>query len=407
MAHRPHFRFILAFFTLCWMALAPNIGTAQNLFAPVARVNDQQITQYEFDQRMAFMALLRAPGNPEEEAMKGLVDDRLRMQEARRRGVIVSEEQIAIGMEEFAQRAELSTEQFLQILSQGGITEETFRDFVRSGLAWREIAGGLFASRVQISESELDRAIALASGQGGVRVLLSEIILPAPEGQTDAPRRRAQQLSQISTLPAFAAAARQYSASPSRGRGGRLDWLPIGNLPPAIRSQVLTLSPGEVTEPIDIPGGIILFQMRALEETAQVVLATSSIEYAIYDIPGGHSAQGAATDIRNSVDSCDDLYGIAHGQPEEVLTRVTLPVSDIPEEIALQLALLDTNEVSTSLTNASGDTLLFLMLCGRVTAAVQDVDREDIRNNLRNQRIGALAENFLAELRADATIIYP
>ncbi|HHH89571.1 MAG TPA: hypothetical protein ENK45_03285, partial [Aliiroseovarius sp.] len=42
---------------------APQQAQAQNLFAPVARVNDGVITAYELSQRVAFLTLLKAPGN--------------------------------------------------------------------------------------------------------------------------------------------------------------------------------------------------------------------------------------------------------------------------------------------------------------------------------------------------------
>ena len=50
----------------------------------------------------------------------------------------------------------------------------------------------------------------------------------------------------------FEAAARQYSALPSRNNGGRLNWLPLSNYPPALQGLISGLSVGEVTAPIQI-----------------------------------------------------------------------------------------------------------------------------------------------------------
>jgi len=380
---------------------------AQSLYAPAARVNDAVVTGYELEQRIRFLRILNQPGNIEQVALEGLVDDRLRLQAANRLGVALSDEQVATGMEEFAGRANLTTEQFIQAIGEGGVDPQSFRDFVSAGLAWREVIGARFAPRTQITEAEIDRALALSSAQGGIRVLMSEIILPAPPELLEAARSRAKEIAEIDTIAGFAEAARSYSASASRAQDGRIDWLPVGNLPAPIRAQILTLRPGQVTAPIEANNAIALFQLRAMEETGAPEQETLSVEYASYYLPGGQSAQAEAMRIRNQVDTCDDLYGIAKDQPEEVLARETLPLAEVPRDIALELAGLDENEVSTALTRNGGETLVFLMLCGRVTEQVADVPREDIRAQLTNQRLESYAESYLAELRADATIIFP
>ena len=381
-----------------------------NLFAPVVRVNDKVVTQYELDQRIRFYELLRAPGDLQQQSMDRLIEERLQSDAAKQQGVTVDEAQLLAGMEEFAGRANLSVEDFIKGLNQRGVEAETFQDFVKAGLLWRGVVRGRFGPRAQVSETEVDRALALSSNTGsGVRVLLSEIFLPAdtPARQAEA-NRRATEISRITTIPAFAAAARKYSAAPSRGRGGRQDWIALGNLPPAIRGQILALAPGQVTTPIPVPNAIALFQLRALEETGAPEAEAVSIDFARYFIPGGRtdSALAQAAKLAAEIDTCDDLYGIAKDQPAERLLRDVLPVSEIQGDIALELAKLDANEVSTGLMTGDGQALVFLMLCGRTLQINEDVNREAVRENLINQRVASYASGYLSELKADAVIQY-
>ncbi|MCI2398161.1 peptidylprolyl isomerase [Aliiroseovarius subalbicans] len=381
----------------------------QGLFDPVAKVNDRVITAYELSQRMAFMTLLKAPGDLRELAMTQLVDERLQLDAARLAEIRLTGEQVQVGMEEFASRANLTTEKFIAAIAQGGIAAETFRDFVSAGLLWREVARARFVNRVQISEAEIDRAIALTQPGAGVRVLMSEIILPAntPASQ-QASQARAEQLSKIDTLPAFASAARRYSAAPSKGRSGRLEWIELSNLPAAVAAQILPLSPGQVTDPIPVRNGIALFQLRAIEETDTPAAEDVSLDYAQFFLPGGHTQAtlSEADKITARVDTCDDLYGVAKGLPEERLSRDVLPIADVPTDIALELAKLDDGEASTALTRNEGQTLVYLMLCGRTRALPEEVSREDVTNQLRNQRLAAFAASYLQELKADAFIEY-
>lgn len=406
---------MMRFFTQCLTLVATLVflGTpsvAQNQFSPAVKVNDQVVTHYEVDQRARFLTLLRAPGDPQKTALKALISDRLQSQAARIAGVALSPEEIEVGMAEFAARAELSTEDFIKALASGGVSAETFRDFVASGLAWRQVVGARFGPRSNVSEAEIDRAIAQSGQKGGLRVLLSEVILLANTPAAAARSQpRAEIISKVTTIAAFSAQARRYSASGSRGRGGKLDWMPLSNLPPQIRSQILALSPGQVTAPIQITNGIALFQLRGIEETDSAAPKDVSLEYAAMYIAGGRSeaALKEAARIKGRADSCDDLYGIAKDLPEEQLQIDTLPISEVPSDVAIELAKLDPGEVSTSLTRSNGQTLVFLMLCGRTPELGEDISRDDVRAQLRNQRLESYANGYLSDLEADATIVYP
>lgn len=386
------------------------LGGAQaqgNLFAPVATVNDLAVTRYELNQRILFFEVLRAPGNLEEQALDRLIDERLQLQAAKRMGIKITDADILTGMEEFAARANLTPEEFVKAIAPAGVEPETFRDFVYAGLVWRNVVRARFGPKAGISDREVDTAIARAPNASGVRVLLNEIFLPAntPE-RLAAAQKRSVEIANITTLPAFSAAARRYSAAPSAGRGGRMNWIPLSNLPPAVASQVLALAPGQVTAPIPVPNAIALFQLRALEETGAPEAVDMNVEFARYFIPGGRTTAtlAEAEKIKARTDTCDDLYAIAKGQPAERLLRDTKPMAEVQGDIALELARLDPGEVSTNLTTGDGQAVVFLMLCKRIPVANAEADRSVVRQNLFQQRMGSFAEGYLAELRADAII---
>lgn len=394
----------LAAFGLALMLGQP--ATAQNLYAPVARVNGDVVTGYEVQQRQRFLQVLNAPGSDTESVIEGLIDDRLRIQAVREAGIELTQEGIDTSLSEFASRANLSTEEFVTALGGAGVSRETFRDFVANSISWRELIRGRFRGRVNISDAEINQALGNSTSSDGLRVLLSEIIIPAPPQNLARVAALADRIAQSKSEAEFSNYARQYSATASRGRGGRMPWTPLEKLPPSLHPIILSLGVGEVTSPLPITNAIALFQLRGIEETGNPAVTYSEIEYATYFIPGGRSeaALAQAAKIGAQVDVCDDLYGIAKGQPEDVLDRGAKKPAEIPQDIAIELAKLDPGETSTALTRSGGQTLVFLMLCKRTASANADVSREDVVNTLGQRKLQGFADQLMAQLRANARI---
>lgn len=423
--------FLLSGFLTLALILGPTAGPGRaqgDLFAPAIYVNDRVITRYEVAQSRLFVTALRQPGDPDKVAVERLVDDALRRDAAQAAGITLTPEQLDAGMTEFAARANMSAEQFLQALQGEGIAPETFRAFVEAGLLWREVVRTRFAPRVQISDAEIDRAMASASRDSGVQVLISELVLradsPAAAAEAEAVANRLA--GRTMSEGAFAAEARARSVSGSRGRGGRLDWLPLGNLPPPVAAQVLGLAPGQVSQPFPVPNAVILFFMRDLRETGLPEQAVLALDWAEFDV----ASAAEAARVRAEVDTCDDLYGVAKGLPPERLRRETRKPAEIPGDVAMELAQLDDNEGTAGYARAGHP--VFLMLCARshdlpgaapgtplpaegeaaetaaadAEAAPTGPTRAQVREQLMNQRLTAYAEGYLAELRADATIRY-
>lgn len=403
---KTNLRTLTASFATCIALLAPAAATAQ--FGPVVTVNDSVVSEFEITQRLAMLRIFRTPGANETLAREQLVEDRLKMEELGNAGLRITDDALRSAMADFAARTNLELDQFITLLGQQGVSEETLRDFVRVNVSWRDYIRSRYGDRATVSEAEIDQALGQSGGVSGIEVLLSEIIIPAPPPNAQQAIATAERISQLTSTSAFEAEARRVSALPSRSRGGRLDWLPITNYPAGLRGLLLDLAPGEVTAPIPITNGVALFQMRDVREVPTAATESAAIEYAALYIAGGLTGQGQreAARVDARVDTCDDLYGVARDLPEDQLQRDVLPPADIPQDVALELAKLDPGETSYALRRADGETVVFLMLCGRTPAIGDGQDRETIRTQLVSQRLSTFADALLADLTAAATITY-
>lgn len=382
-------------------------AAAQNPFATRVIVNDSAITAYEVEQRARLLEVLNATGDLEQQAIDALIDDRLRMRAAREFGISLPEDAIMDGMEEFAGRADMSADDFIRALGQAGVAAETFRDFVEAGLIWREVVRARFARRMDVTEAEVSRAMALESRPRQLQVLLSEIFLPMAEQFADQSMQLAPQIAELRSVEEFADAARRFSAAPTAEDGGQLDWMPLSDLPERIVTEIRDLSTGEVTPPIEVQNALALFQLRGLRTSDAVPPSEVIVEYMQFRLPGGRSEANLAEAeaIRARVDVCNDLYAEAQGLPRERLTVHEESLSAVPQHIAAQLRGLDANEISTAQTE--GDALVVLMLCSRQLREMQEVPEDRVAERVIDQRLNARAEGYLEQLRADAYIRHP
>lgn len=389
-----------------------------NQFRPVVYINDSVVTEFDIQQRIRFLQLLRAPNADRAGAETAMIEDRLRIQAAKALEIEPSQEAITAAVAEFASRGGLSPEQFEQLLRQNGIDPQNYLDFIVAGVAWRDVVRARIVPNIRVSDAEIRQEFDKVVQTPRVTdVLLSEMIIPAPEGQEGQTQALAEDLAgRIRNEGQFAAAAREYSATQSRDEGGRLPWTPLANLPPSLQPIIMSMQPGQVSQPLTVQGAVVLFMLRDTRGVVQAGARDQVLEYLHLRL----NNPSEATRIKAGLRNCADLFQQASALPAEYLIHKTENLGTIPATTALALASLDADEVTIS----GGD---IIMLCKRIPALLaaaetqpavpvtegepvgQDQnsgipDEDQIRDMIFNRKINNAADAHLAELRADAVI---
>ena len=372
---------------------------SEGIFDTVISVNKTAITNYELEQRIRFFSFLNEPGDANIKSRQSLIDDRLKMAAAQKEGIALTSIELKKSMSDFAKNSNQGLAALLGLLKQGGVDPETFRDFVEVGVVWREVVRKRFSSQVNPTTAEIDRAVISASPKGGIKVLLTEIILPAGPNQLRESQKISKQLTKITSVKVFSEQATKLSVSNSRENGGKLPWRNLKDIPNGLRQIIASLQPGQVTTPIEVNNAIVLFQLRDIAEALSNDLEIISMEFA--RITGPSSALKLAA---RTVDSCDDLYGLIKLNKDFVFTILTQRPDKIEQGIALRLNSLDKDEISI-FSNGPDDEGDLIMLCKRDYKTLENTSRDQIAANIRSARLTNLAEGYLAELRTKATVV--
>ena len=376
------------------------VANAKSPFSPAIIINDKSITHYEINQREKLLKILKVPGDISKLARKQLIEDRLKLAAAEDLDLLPSQDEVRSGMDEFSSRGGLATDAFIIEIGKIGVSKETFSDFIKASIAWRKVVQARFGSRSQVSEIQLERSTNSTGSGSGLRVLLTEIILPAPKGQKAQAQLLAKELSKIKSVDGFSKAARKYSVAPTRNLGGRVKWQNLDELPNVLKPLIFGLAPGEVTEPLSIANGIAIFQLRGIEETSFRRPAAASIEYLTYTFPSQDKT--TLIELKRKTDHCDDIYSFAKQNPSHTFFRESNKPEKIKKPIRNILATLDAHEKYFSrYDNISSLT----MLCARSAFVPEKApDLHQIRLGLRNRRLENYAQGYLENLLQDARI---
>lgn len=125
-------------------------------------VNNMPITTTDIQHRNAFFRLQRRKGD----AANEMIEQTLRLAEAQRIGIRISDKQVNDAYARFASSNNMPLAQLDSVMAQSGVTKQHFKDFIRSQMAWNQAIGARY--RAEQSGS------GLTSQQEAVRNMLKK-----------------------------------------------------------------------------------------------------------------------------------------------------------------------------------------------------------------------------------------
>src|SRR5690606_37873103 len=121
-------------------------------------------------------------------AAEEMIDQAVRMAEAKRLRINISDEMVASAYERFSRSNNMSASQMDQVLNQAGVTRTHFRDFIRAQMSWSQV----MAQRSQAGRVSEQDAVQRMLQQGGSKPSATEYMLQQVIFVVPAAERRAK-----------------------------------------------------------------------------------------------------------------------------------------------------------------------------------------------------------------------
>jgi peptidyl-prolyl cis-trans isomerase SurA len=177
-------------------ALAATGATAQHV---VVIVNGDPITALDIEQRAKLIQLSTHKAPPRQEVLDELINEKLKVREARRWGLEIGDAEVDQSLATMAQRMRYTPEQLVEGLAKAGIHVNTLKARIRADLAWQQLVRGRFQAALQIGEKDIVAASEPKVEEAvGFDYTLRPILFFAPSGSSpsfiDGRKREAEAL---------------------------------------------------------------------------------------------------------------------------------------------------------------------------------------------------------------------
>jgi len=411
---------LMSAFCLLFM-LGTGMSQANAALEIVAKVNGKAITNYQVDQRAAFLRMVTNLEDTAEnraqikqDATQMLIDEILKLDAAAALDPTLAQRSRETARklvdENFAANGKTGS----QSLREQGIDSSNIQQKFITDIVWGEVIRFKFQTKFAELDTIVDKALSrIEANARQPQVKLSEIILlPEPNRPLDRTLVLANEIIKaVNNGANFNAIAKQYSASGTAANGGQLGWVMLDQLPDDIQDQVKMTKIGVVSAPLQRDGLVILIRNEGLRQNgvadpSQDMITLARAVYPLAkDASNADKLEAAAKLERDtaSLNSCDGLVALnqSYGSGiQGLIKNINLGSFNRP----LQALVNDLKAGVPSKPLSFTEGISVFMLCDRISPKITLPPRDEVLRVEFDKIFGSLAERYLLRLRRSAII---
>lgn len=411
------------------VAHAQSTASLQPVERIAAVVNEDVILRSELDRAVANVRAQFAGREDqlppkailERQVLERLVLMRLQVARATDAGISTSEQELEGAIQGIAQQNGMTVEQLRQRVQADGMSYAAFRANLREEILTQKLRQSFAQGRINVSEAEVDAAMATATAAGAQQFRLAHILVATPESPTPEQIATAQRkIDGVKGLVdkgemTFAAAAVRYSDSPNALEGGDLGWRSLNEIPPAFAATIQQMQPGQIIGPIRGPSG---FQMLQLVETRTQAAASGEqvtqfsgrqILVKVDEDTDDAAAQAKAQTVAARLAGGADFAKLAAEASDDAATRRRggdlgwFAADTYGTAFGMQVASLSDGQVSAPFRIDEGWVIVQRTGSRQVAAADQNM-RAQIRETIGRRKLEEEWNRWLREMRGEAYV---
>ena len=238
----------------------------------VVMVNGEPITNMDIEQRTKLTFLTTHKQAARQEVINELIDEKVKIKEAKRFGVDPTSSDIDQSYAAMAQRMRLTADQLTQVLEKQGVRPDTLRSRMKAEMVWTSLVRGRYKESLQVGEKDVNAAVK-ESGEGNLEVEASEykmlpvvLIVPrgSPQSAFDQRKKEAEALRERVTSCADAS---NYFKTMQSTAVRDMVTKTSADLAPSLRDMLDKTTIGHLTPPETTKQGVEMVALCARNKT--------------------------------------------------------------------------------------------------------------------------------------------
>ena len=406
------------FSALLGLFLLSQPAVGKELVGIVAVVNDSAISVLDLIARTKMVALSSGlDDTPELRAqlakpvLENLIEEKLQNQEAERRGISVTDQELAAALTIVERQNGIREGQLNSWLADIGLPAIFFEDQIRAQILWAKVVSTGLRPLVDVSQEEVEHELARLEANRGLPEYLvsqSDFYVGPSKPLDDLLEVASKLLAEINAGANFESIAEQFSDNALGNLGGDMGWVSPPQLLPELSAALSGMRPGQVSAPIVSAAGVHLVRLRDQRRVMEPDIRQVRADLVQIVLPGitGESMtseqRGFLEQIGDTVRGCEAMEAMAKKLDGGSGSIGWVLLKDLPEQFRLILSQLDIGLPSQPLFSGNGAHVM--MVCERENPA-EDINYEQlVRDRLERSRLETLARRLLRDLRRSALV---
>jgi len=396
-------------------------ASAQDVQKIVAVVNEEVISGYDLLQRISLTILMsNFPDDSKtrqqlvKPSLARLVDDRLRLQEAARFNISVTDAEMNKAVDNLEKRNKIPSGQLDLILERRNISIDSLLEQIRAGISWDKVVRRKIIPRINVTDEEVaSLKTKMQANKGKDEYFLSEIFIPVDTRANEATVRKLMMdlKTQLNKGGSFRRIASQFSRGITAVKGGNIGWVMIEDMEPEIANAVHKVKKGNLSELIRTSDGYYLIAVKDVRKILSDEKPNSLIELSQLVIPVSEAkkrgSEASQMKLINSlskfIDSCSYIPKLISEMATSGSGKMgNIELNNLPPKF--QNLISDLKPGQASKPYLDKDKYRIFIVCGRKDQIMRQDSEEAVRQEIGTRRIQARADRYLSDLRRDATI---
>lgn len=404
------------------------VQAAETIDRIIAVVNDGVVLDSEMDRSMKLAeAQLRErniamppAGVLETQVLERLIVTRLQTQRAQEAGIRIDDRELNEVLASVAAQNKLTLQQFIDVVKKDGLDYPSIREQIRDEVLTQRVRQKEVGSRVQVTEQDVDLALANASADDTTEYRLSHILVSVPDGATTEAREGARAkatalLKRARDGEDFAQLAIANSDGQQALSGGDLDWRKASNLPTAFALAAPKLKVGDVADIIESGSGFNIIKLTDLRDAGEKAMISETKSQHILlmnnQLRDEAATQAQIREIRDRLEKGEDFAALAKKHSDDPGSKNAggdlswQPPGVFAPEFQAALDALEPGQTSQPFRTQFGWHIA-RVLDRRTRDATVDARRGRVRQSIQVRKEAEEYEAWMRRLREEAYVEY-